>query len=90
MVQVHYANPTHAPGHLDASGFDVCTTAQLRPNDAGIMAFGTMSFTSSLANGSAIGNSNPTQIIMQSGGTQKDSISALSGGTDFSATWLHQ
>ena len=52
--------------------------------------FGTMSFTSSLANGSAIGNSNPTQIIMQSGSTQKDSISALSGGTDFSATWLHQ
>jgi hypothetical protein len=52
--------------------------------------FGTMSFTNSLANGSAIGNSNPTEIIMQSGSTQKDSISALSGGTNFSATWLHQ
>jgi hypothetical protein len=25
---------------------------------------------------------------MQSGSTQKDSVSALSGGTNFSATWL--
>ena len=52
--------------------------------------FGTVNFTNSQANGSAIGNSSPTEIIMQSGSTQKDSVSALSGGTNFSATWLHQ
>jgi hypothetical protein len=45
VVQVHYANPSQAAGHVDSSGFDVCTTAQLRPNDADIMAFGTTSFT---------------------------------------------
>jgi hypothetical protein len=45
VVQVHYANPSQAAGHTDASGFDVCTTAELRPNDADIMAFGTTSFT---------------------------------------------
>jgi len=52
--------------------------------------FGTANFTNSAANGSAIGNFSPTEIIMKSGSTQKDSISALSGGTNFSATWLHK
>ena len=51
--------------------------------------FGTMSFTSSDANGSAIGNGGGvTQIIMvDSRGLDKDTVSSLSGGT-FSATWL--
>jgi hypothetical protein len=52
--------------------------------------FGTVNLSNSRANGSALGSFNPTQIIMKSGSTQKDSISALSGGTNFSATWLHQ
>lgn len=51
--------------------------------------FGTANFTNSAANGSAIGNFKPIEIIMKSGSTQKDSISALSGGTSFGATWLH-
>ena len=52
--------------------------------------FGTMSFTGSDANGSALGNAGGvTEIIMvDSAGRDKDSISALSGGTNFSATWL--
>jgi len=50
--------------------------------------FGTANFTNSAANGSAIGNFGPTEIIMKAGSTQKDSISALSGGTSFGATWL--
>jgi hypothetical protein len=52
--------------------------------------FGTVNFTGSLANGSAIGNaSGLTQIIMvDSTGRDKDSVSALSGGENFSATWL--
>ncbi len=52
--------------------------------------FGTMSFTGSDANGSAIGNAGGvTQIIMiDNRGRDKDTISSLSGGTSFSATWL--
>jgi hypothetical protein len=44
VVQIHYlnANPQASPSS-DASGFDVCTTDQLRPNDADVMAFGTQS-----------------------------------------------
>jgi hypothetical protein len=51
--------------------------------------FGTMSFTGSTANGSAIGNDSPTQIVMVDGsGRAKDSISSLTTGENFSATWL--
>jgi hypothetical protein len=52
--------------------------------------FGTISFTNSDANGSAIGNAGGvTQIVMvDNSGRDKDSISALSGGTSFSGTWL--
>jgi hypothetical protein len=44
VVQLHYANPSHTPV-TDTSGFDLCTTEQLRPNDADVMAFGTMEIT---------------------------------------------
>jgi hypothetical protein len=52
--------------------------------------FGTMSFTGSTANGSAIGNADGlTEIIMvDNAGRDKDSISALSSGENFGATWL--
>jgi Peptidase A4 family len=52
--------------------------------------FGTMSFTGSTANGSAIGSAGGmTEIVMvDSAGHDKDTISALSGGESFSATWL--
>jgi hypothetical protein len=52
--------------------------------------FGTMSFSGSSANGGALGNAGGvTQIIMvDNSGRPKDSISSLSGGTSFSATWL--
>jgi hypothetical protein len=52
--------------------------------------FGSMSFTGSTANGSAIGNAGGlTEIIMvDNAGRDKDSISSLSGGENFSATWL--
>jgi hypothetical protein len=52
--------------------------------------FGTMSFTASDANGSAIGNAGGvTEIVMvDNAGRDKDSISSLSSGTSFSATWL--
>src|ERR1700726_2452533 len=52
--------------------------------------FGTMSFTGSTANGAAIGNAGGlTEIIMiDNSGRDKDTISSLSGGENFSATWL--
>jgi hypothetical protein len=44
VLQVHYNNVTHLSGESDASGFDLCTTDQLRPNDADILAFGSVNF----------------------------------------------
>ena len=44
ILQVHYNNAagTNA-GQVDKSGYDLCTTDQLRPNDADVMALGTLS-----------------------------------------------
>jgi hypothetical protein len=52
--------------------------------------FGTVNITGSLANGAALGNAGGvTQIIMiDNRGRAKDAISSLSGGENFSATWL--
>ena len=51
--------------------------------------FGTVNFSSCLANGSPIGNNNPIQIIMQdASGNNQDSISGLTSGENFSGTWL--
>lgn len=75
------------------SSAEVIVEAPCCTSSGGILPlanFGTANFANSEANGSALGNSRPTEIIMKSGGTQKDSISALSGGTNFSATWLHK
>jgi hypothetical protein len=45
--------------------------------------------TDATANGSAIGNSSPVQINMvDNSGRLKDQTSALSGGGNFSDTWL--
>src|SRR5487761_1324191 len=51
--------------------------------------FGTVNITNAQVNGSAIGGHSPTKIIMASGGVTKDSVTALSGGANSSATWLH-
>jgi hypothetical protein len=51
--------------------------------------FSPVTFTGAAVNGSAIGNFSPTEIVMVDGsGRAKDSISALSGGNKFTATWL--
>lgn len=44
MVQLHYNNAQNRPAQSDNSGFSLCTTEDLRPNDAGIVAFGSMHF----------------------------------------------
>jgi hypothetical protein len=43
VVQVHYNNAKAQTG-TDASGYELCTTETLRPNDAGVVAFGSTSF----------------------------------------------
>lgn len=42
MMQMHYSNLMQLSGQTDLSGFDLCTTANLRANDADIVAFGTL------------------------------------------------
>lgn len=42
MIQMHYSNLMQLEGQTDRSGFDLCTTETLRPNDADILAFGTL------------------------------------------------
>jgi hypothetical protein len=50
--------------------------------------FGTVNLSSSLVDGSAIGNDSPTSIDMvDNSGANKDTVSSLSGGENFSATW---
>ena len=52
--------------------------------------FGTVHFSQAAVNGAAMGRANPTKIIMvNDSGRPKDSVSALTGGTAFSAKWLH-
>jgi hypothetical protein len=51
--------------------------------------FGTVHITGSTVNGSPIGNFNPTEIIMvNNSGQEKDTVSPLTSGQNFSATWL--
>lgn len=74
------------------SSAEVIVEAPCCTSSGGILPladFHTASFTGSTANGAAIGNSSPTQIIMvDSSGRDKDTISSLSGGENFSATWV--
>ena len=41
-VQVHYNNAMALTGQVDSTGYDLCTTDKLRPNDADILATGTV------------------------------------------------
>ena len=52
--------------------------------------FGTVNITSSMANGAALGSAGGvTQIVMiDNAGSDKARVSSLSGGGNFSATWL--
>ncbi len=75
------------------SSAEVIVEAPCCTNSGGILPltdFGTVSLTGSMANGSAIGNAGGlTQIIMiDNSGRDKDTVSSLSGGENFSATWL--
>jgi hypothetical protein len=45
VVQLHYNNAANLAGQVDQSGYEMCTTEDLRPNDAGVLAFGSTKFT---------------------------------------------
>ena len=75
------------------SSAEVIAEAPCCTNSGGILPltdFGTVTFTSSDANGGAIGSAGGvTEIIMvDNRGLDKDTVSSLSGGTSFSATWV--
>lgn len=75
------------------SSAEVIVEAPCCTNSGGILPltdFGTVSLTSSMANEAALGNAGGlTQIIMiDNAGRDKDSVSSLTGGENFSATWL--
>jgi Peptidase A4 family len=75
------------------SSAEVIVEAPCCTSSGGILPlanFGTVNITGSTANGAALGNAGGvTQIIMVNGsGQAKDSVSSLSGGENFSATWL--
>jgi hypothetical protein len=74
------------------SSAEVIVEAPCCTNSGGILPladFGTVNISGSTANGSALGNGGGvTQIIMvDSSGRDKDTVSSLSGGENFSATW---
>ncbi|WP_042377538.1 G1 family glutamic endopeptidase [Streptacidiphilus melanogenes] len=52
--------------------------------------FGTLSFTSATVNGASLGSSGPTALDPSSNGTTEARTSALSGGTSFTETFLHE
>ena len=75
------------------SSAEVIVEAPCCTSSGGILPladFGTVSITGSLANGAALGNAGGvTEITMvNNSGQAKDSVSSLSGGENFSATWL--
>ena len=75
------------------SSAEVIVEAPCCTNSGGILPltdFGTISLTNSEANSSAIGNAGGlTEIVMvDSEGRSEDTVSSLTGGENFSATWL--
>jgi hypothetical protein len=40
VLQLHYNNAQKLPNQKDSTGYDFCTSNKLRPNDAGMLAFG--------------------------------------------------
>ena len=75
-----------------ASLFSAEAIAEAPSSSGGVLPltnFGTVNFSATTVNGSAIGNFNPDRIDMVSGGVTKATTSALSGGTSFSVAWKH-
>jgi hypothetical protein len=75
---------------LDRSSAEVITEAP--SSESGVLPlsdFGTVSYSTSSANGTSLGTQNPIQIIMiDNSGNDKDSTSSISSGGAFSNTWI--
>jgi hypothetical protein len=85
-------NTTQTLSGAPRSSAEVIIEAPCCTNSGGILPladFGTVNFSSSLVNGTAIGSQNPVGITMtDSSNRDKDTISGLSGNENFSATWV--
>jgi hypothetical protein len=75
---------------LDRSSAEVITEAP--SSSSGVLPlsnFGTVSYSTSSANGTSLGTQSPVQILMvDNSGNEKDSTSSISSGGAFSNTWL--
>jgi hypothetical protein len=77
---------------LDRSSAEVITEAPCCTASGGILPlsdFGTVSYSTSSANGSSLGGQSPVQIIMiDNSNRDKDSTSSIGSGGAFSNTWI--
>jgi hypothetical protein len=84
-------NTTKTLSGAPRSSAEVIIEAPCCTSSGGVLPladFGTVNFSNSLVDGSAIGNSSPVEITMVNNSNQdKDTVSSLSGGENFSATW---
>jgi hypothetical protein len=75
---------------LDRSSAEVITEAP--SSSSGVLPladFGTVSYSTSAANGTSLGSQSPTEIIMiDNNGEDKDSTSSISSSGGFSNTWI--
>jgi Peptidase A4 family len=81
---------TKSESGLARSSAEVITEAP--SSSSGVLPladFGTVSYSTSTANGTSLGTQNPTEIIMiDNSGRDKDSTSAIGSGGAFSNTWI--
>ena len=82
---------TEAVSSAEKSSAEVIAEAPCCTAADGILPltdFGTVKFNHAIANGSAIGNSNPSRIVMRpAGGPNTDNTSQLSKDDKFTVTW---
>lgn len=74
-LQIHYNNALGLVGEVDESGYDLCSSDQLRPNDADILATGTLQI-----------NLPPRSNVKT---TCKMTIPATFGGITVVSSWAH-
>jgi hypothetical protein len=66
VLQIHYNNLGGLVGETDQSGVDLCTTTDLRPNDADLMAFGGTSINIPPQSTASLDCSSPVPAIVDS------------------------
>ena len=85
----HWSHTVHKSLRAKNSSAEVI--AEAPSTTAGVLPladFGTVHFSNAKVNGSAMGRTRPTKIVMTNGsGQDKATVSSLSRGKNFSATW---